>query len=140
MQKYYPQYLYDDTAMQGWICAEQFVAGLKAIGRNVTQNRLVDVINRETALQRRWARATYQLDSPATPRRSPVLRGLRRGRERQDLGCLRPGEQRVRLPGRQQRPPNPQPAEHAGRLIRALKRSSGGDLRQLRVTGDPDRL
>jgi ABC-type branched-subunit amino acid transport system substrate-binding protein len=48
MQKYFPQYLDDDTAMQGWICAEQFVAGLKAIGRNVTQNRLVDVINRET--------------------------------------------------------------------------------------------
>jgi branched-chain amino acid transport system substrate-binding protein len=48
MQKYYPQYLYDDTAIQGWICAAQFVAGLKAIGRNVAQNRLVDEINKET--------------------------------------------------------------------------------------------
>jgi ABC-type branched-subunit amino acid transport system substrate-binding protein len=48
MQKYYPQYLYDDTAMQGWICAVQFVDGLKAIGRNVAQNRLVDEINKET--------------------------------------------------------------------------------------------
>ena len=48
MQKYYPQYVYDDTAIQGWIYAEQFVTGLKAIGRNVTQNRLVDAINKET--------------------------------------------------------------------------------------------
>jgi branched-chain amino acid transport system substrate-binding protein len=48
MQHYYPQYVYDDTAIQGWINAEQFVTGLKAIGRNVTQNRLVDAINKET--------------------------------------------------------------------------------------------
>jgi branched-chain amino acid transport system substrate-binding protein len=48
MQKYYPQYLDDDTAMQGWICAEQFVTGLKAIAPNFTQNRLVDAINQET--------------------------------------------------------------------------------------------
>jgi branched-chain amino acid transport system substrate-binding protein len=48
MQKYYPQYVYDDTAVQGWICAAQFVAGLKAIGRDVAQNRLIDAINRET--------------------------------------------------------------------------------------------
>jgi hypothetical protein len=49
MQKDYPQYVYDDTAMQGWIDAEQFVTGLKAIGRNVAQNRLVDAINKETS-------------------------------------------------------------------------------------------
>jgi branched-chain amino acid transport system substrate-binding protein len=49
MQKYYPQYVYDDTAIQGWIGAEQFVTGLRAIGRNVTQTRLIDAINRETA-------------------------------------------------------------------------------------------
>jgi branched-chain amino acid transport system substrate-binding protein len=48
MQKYYPQYLDDDTAMQGWICAEQFVAGLKAIAPTFTQNRLTDAINQET--------------------------------------------------------------------------------------------
>ena len=48
MQKYYPSLVYDDTAMQGWICAEQFVEGLRAIGRNVTQLRLVDAINQET--------------------------------------------------------------------------------------------
>ena len=34
--------------MQGWINAAQFVAGLRAIGRNVTQNRLVDAINSMT--------------------------------------------------------------------------------------------
>jgi branched-chain amino acid transport system substrate-binding protein len=49
MQKYYPQYVYDDTAVQGWIGAAQFVEGLRGIGRNVTQNRLDDEINKETA-------------------------------------------------------------------------------------------
>lgn len=49
MKKYYPQYQYDDTAMQGWICATEFVEGLRAIGRNVTQQRLITAINEETA-------------------------------------------------------------------------------------------
>ena len=48
MEKYEPQWVYDDTAIQGWINAAQFVAGLRAIGRNVTQTRLIDAINRET--------------------------------------------------------------------------------------------
>ncbi|MGO9342771.1 MAG: ABC transporter substrate-binding protein [Acidimicrobiales bacterium] len=48
MQKYEPKWIYDDTAMQGWINAAQFVAGLRAIGSNVTQNRLIDAINQET--------------------------------------------------------------------------------------------
>ncbi len=48
MQKYEPQWVYDDTAFQGWVNAAQFVAGLKAIGTNVTQTRLVDAINQET--------------------------------------------------------------------------------------------
>lgn len=48
MKKYEPQWVYDDTAIQGWICAAQFVQGLREIGKNVTQNRLIDAINQET--------------------------------------------------------------------------------------------
>ena len=59
--------------------------GLKAIAPNFTQNRLVDAINQETAYQRGWARATAQLDDFAYLGDTAVLRGLRRGRERQDL-------------------------------------------------------
>jgi ABC-type branched-subunit amino acid transport system substrate-binding protein len=48
MQKYAPQWTYDDTAFQGWVNADQFVTGMRAIGTNVTQTRLVDAINQET--------------------------------------------------------------------------------------------
>lgn len=51
MKKYFPndpQWVYDDTAIQGWISADQFVTGLRAIGRDVTQTRLIDAINDET--------------------------------------------------------------------------------------------
>jgi branched-chain amino acid transport system substrate-binding protein len=48
MKKYEPQWVYDDTAIQGWICAAQFVAGLKAIGKSVTQTRLIAAINNMT--------------------------------------------------------------------------------------------
>ncbi len=48
MEKYEPNWVYDETAIQGWINAAQFVAGLRAIGRNVTQTRLIDAINEET--------------------------------------------------------------------------------------------
>jgi len=49
MRKYEPQWVYDDTAIQGCICAAQFVQGLREIGSNVTQTRLVDAINQETS-------------------------------------------------------------------------------------------
>jgi len=35
--------------MDGWIAADQFVTGLKAVGKNLTQKKLVAAINEETA-------------------------------------------------------------------------------------------
>ncbi len=52
MQKYQPKYTYDEVALDGWIAADQFVTGLKAVGKNLTQKKLVAAINHETALQR----------------------------------------------------------------------------------------
>jgi len=49
MQKYQPKYTYDEVAMDGWIAADQFVTGLKAVGKNLTQKKLVAAINSETA-------------------------------------------------------------------------------------------
>jgi branched-chain amino acid transport system substrate-binding protein len=48
MKKYESAYTYDDVAFQGYVSAAQFVAGLKAIGHDVTQQRLIDAINSET--------------------------------------------------------------------------------------------
>jgi len=48
MQLYQPQDTYNDTAMTGWISADQFVTGLRAVGRNLTQKKLITAINRIT--------------------------------------------------------------------------------------------
>src|SRR5579863_6360774 len=49
MQRYQPKYTYDEVAMDGWMAADQFVTGLKAVGRNLTQKKVVAAINKETA-------------------------------------------------------------------------------------------
>ncbi len=49
MNKYEPQWTYDDISLQGWINAAQFVAGLRAAGRNPTQKAVVQAINKETS-------------------------------------------------------------------------------------------
>ena len=49
MHKYQPSFTYDEVALDGWIAAAQFVAGLKAVGRDLTQKKLVAAINAETA-------------------------------------------------------------------------------------------
>ena len=49
MQKYQPSFTYDEVALDGWISATQFVTGLKAVGRDLTQKKLVAAINAETA-------------------------------------------------------------------------------------------
>ncbi len=46
MQKYEPGHVYDEVAMDGWINAAQFVAGLKAVGRNLTQAKVIAAINK----------------------------------------------------------------------------------------------
>jgi branched-chain amino acid transport system substrate-binding protein len=48
MQRYEPSATYNEVALDGWINAAQFVAGLRAVGRNLTQKKLVDAINSET--------------------------------------------------------------------------------------------
>lgn len=49
MQRYEPSFTYDEVALAGWVSADQFVTGLKEVGRNLTQAKLVAAINRETA-------------------------------------------------------------------------------------------
>jgi ABC-type branched-subunit amino acid transport system substrate-binding protein len=49
MDRYEPQWTYDDISVQGWINAAQFVAGLRAVGRDLTQQKLLAVLNSETA-------------------------------------------------------------------------------------------
>ena len=48
MNRYEPKWTYDDISIQGWINAAQFVAGLRAVGRNLTQRKLVAAINSES--------------------------------------------------------------------------------------------
>jgi len=45
MQRYQPGYADNEIALDGWINAAQFVAGLRAVGRDVTQTKLVAAIN-----------------------------------------------------------------------------------------------
>ena len=49
MKKYEPQWVYDDISFQGYVNAEQLVEGLRAIGPDVTQKKLVAAINQEKA-------------------------------------------------------------------------------------------
>jgi hypothetical protein len=49
MQKYQPSSTYDEVALASWISAALFVSGLKIVGRDLTQAKLVKAINRETA-------------------------------------------------------------------------------------------
>ncbi len=49
MQRYDPADTYDETAFDGWVSAIQFVTGLEAVGKDLTQKKLVSAINSETA-------------------------------------------------------------------------------------------
>ncbi len=49
MNKYQPNFTYDEVALDGWMAADQFVTGLKAVGKDLTQKKLVAAINKETA-------------------------------------------------------------------------------------------
>ena len=48
MQKYQKAYTYNETALDGWMAADQFVTGLKLVGRNLTQKKLVTALNNTT--------------------------------------------------------------------------------------------
>jgi len=49
MQRYQPSSTYDEVALDGWISADLFVTGLKAVGRNLTQKKLVAAIDSEAS-------------------------------------------------------------------------------------------
>lgn len=49
MAKYEPASEYDEVAFDGWVNAAQFVQGLKTVGRNLSQAKVVAAINDETA-------------------------------------------------------------------------------------------
>ena len=50
MEKYQPASTFSEIALDGWVAADQFVTGLKAIGNGaLTQRAVVDAINKETA-------------------------------------------------------------------------------------------
>jgi len=49
MQRYQKADTYDETALDGWISASLFVAGLRAVGRHLTQKKLVAALNTLTA-------------------------------------------------------------------------------------------
>ena len=50
MNKYQPKYTYNETALDGWIAADQFVTGLRQVGKKtLTQKSLVAALNSETA-------------------------------------------------------------------------------------------
>ena len=96
-----PQYFTDDAevrpqvrlrrhAIQGWINAAQFVAGLKAIGTQRDPEPTDRRNQQGDRLHRGGLDTAGQLATSHT-RHSPLLRGVRRGRERQDLSGVRPG-------------------------------------------------
>jgi ABC-type branched-subunit amino acid transport system substrate-binding protein len=45
MNKYEPAYTYNEVAIEGWLSAALFVAGLRAVGPSPTQQKLVAAIN-----------------------------------------------------------------------------------------------
>jgi len=49
MNRYYPKYTYDEVAIQGWESAALFAAGVRAAGKDLTQQHLVAVTNAMTA-------------------------------------------------------------------------------------------
>jgi hypothetical protein len=49
MNKYEPAYTYNEVALEGWVSAALFVAGLRAAGPSPTQAKLVSAVNHITA-------------------------------------------------------------------------------------------
>ena len=71
MRKYEPNFVFDEVAMQGWESAALFAAGVKAAGSNLTQQNVINQINKLTTFTAggvitpvNWAKAH---NSPAPP-------------------------------------------------------------------------
>jgi len=72
MNTYEPGYTFNEVAMEGWLSAALFVAGLRAAGPDLTQQKLVDAINHLRAFTGdglatpvNWATAHSTITSPA---------------------------------------------------------------------------
>jgi branched-chain amino acid transport system substrate-binding protein len=72
MKRYEPAYALNEVAMDGWLSAALFVAGLRAVGSDLTQQKLVRAINHleaftggglETPVN--WATAHRSITSPS---------------------------------------------------------------------------
>jgi branched-chain amino acid transport system substrate-binding protein len=72
MNKYEPKYTFNEVAMDGWLSAALFVAGLRAVGPDLTQQKLIRAINHigaftagglETPVN--WATAHSTITSPS---------------------------------------------------------------------------
>jgi ABC-type branched-subunit amino acid transport system substrate-binding protein len=71
MKKYAPQYVYDETAIQGWESAALFVQGVKLAGNNLTQANVINQINSLTSFTAggltaptNWAHAGHSGNAP----------------------------------------------------------------------------
>jgi branched-chain amino acid transport system substrate-binding protein len=72
MNKYEPKYTLNEVAMDGWLSAALFVAGLRAVGPDLTQAKLVAAINHLKAFTAggvetpvNWATAHTSITSPS---------------------------------------------------------------------------
>jgi ABC-type branched-subunit amino acid transport system substrate-binding protein len=72
MNKYEPAFTYNEVAMEGWLSAALFVAGLRAAGPSPTQEKLVSAINHITdfnadglTTRTDWAIAHTKTTSPS---------------------------------------------------------------------------
>jgi branched-chain amino acid transport system substrate-binding protein len=72
MNKYEPKYTFNEVAMDGWVSAALFVAGLRAVGPDLTQQKLVRAINHIKAFTAagvetpvNWAIAHRSITSPS---------------------------------------------------------------------------
>ena len=92
MNKYQPKYTYDEVALDGWMAADQFVTGVKAAGKDLTQAKLVAAINKETAYNGGGPHGSGQLDQEPLRVAAAVLPGGRRGGERRLRAGLRPSQ------------------------------------------------
>jgi branched-chain amino acid transport system substrate-binding protein len=72
MNKYEPAYTFNEVAMDGWLSAALFVAGLRAAGPDVTQQKLVHALNQLKAFTAdgletpvNWSTAHRSITSPS---------------------------------------------------------------------------
>ena len=91
MKKYQPKFTYDEVALDGWMAADQFVTGLKAVGADLTQEKLVAAINQETAYNGGGLTTPVELDEGPHHATPPYCQAAVAGGGRRLRAGLRPG-------------------------------------------------